>query len=278
MADYNKRYRDTVFRNYFNDEARLLSLCNALLGTDAAALKINTLEGTFFDRQKNDISCVVENNFLVLIEHQSTINENMPFRCLSYVAELMNNLIEDKDKLYHKALIRFPAPRFYVFYDGDAKEPLKREMWLSDSFNGDNSALELVVTALNINFGLEQPLLAKCQYLREYSTLVGKVKEGLRAGLTRKEAISRAVKYCLDNGLMKGYLEEKSQEVFNMLALQWEQDKAIRASYEDGRDDAIESVALNLLNMGLTVEKIQEATKLSMERIKELADTFKAKD
>ena len=278
MAEYNKRYRDTVFRDYFNDEERLLSLCNALLGTDASALKINTLEGTFFDRQKNDISCVVENNFLVLIEHQTTVNENMPFRCLSYVAELLNNLIVDKDKLYHKALIRFPTPRFYVFYDGDAKEPLEREMHLSEAFGGDNSALELVVTALNINFGLEQPLLAKCQYLREYSTLVGKVKEGLRAGLTRKEAISRAVKYCLDNGLMKGYLEEKSQEVFNMLALQWEQDKAIRASYEDGRDDAIESVALNLLNMGLTVEKIQEATKLSMERIKELADTFKAKD
>lgn len=277
MADYNKRYRDTVFRSYFNDEERLLSLCNALLGTDAVALKINTLEGTFFDRQKNDISCVVENNFLVLVEHQSTINENMPFRCLSYVAELMNNLIEDKDKLYHKALIRFPAPRFYVFYDGDAKEPLQREMRLSEAFDGDNCALELVVTSLNINHGLEQPLLAKCQYLRDYSTLVGKVKEELRLGLTRKDAISRAVKFCLDNGLMKGYLEFNSQEVFNMLALQWEQDKAIRASYEDGRDDGIESVALNLLTMGLTVEKIQEATKLSIERIKELADKLKNK-
>ena len=272
MAEYNKRYRDTVFRDYFNDEKRLLSLCNALLGTDAAALKINTLEGTFFDRQKNDISCVVENNFLVLVEHQSTINENMPFRCLSYVAELMNNLIEDKDKLYHKALIRFPAPRFYVFYDGDAKEPLQREMRLSDAFDGDNCALELVVTSLNINHGLEQPLLAKCRYLCEYSTLVGKVKEGIRAGLTRREAINRAVKFCLDNGIMGNYLVENSMEVFNMLALQWEQDKAIRASYEDGRDDGIESVALNLLNMGLTVEKIQEATKLSIERIKELAD------
>ena len=250
-----------------------MSLCNALLGTAAVALKINTLEGTFFDRQKNDISCVVENNFLVLIEHQSTINENMPFRCLSYVAELMNNLIEDKDKLYHKALIRFPTPRFYVFYDGDAKESLEREMRLSDAFGGDGSTLELVVVAYNINHGLPQPLLAKCRYLRDYSTLVGKVKEGVRAGLTRKEAISRAVKFCLDNGLMKGYLEEKSQEVFNMLALQWEQDKAIRASYEDGRDDAIESVAMNLLDMGLTVEKIQEATKLSFERIKELART-----
>lgn len=285
MAEYNKQYRDTVFRDYFNDEERLLSLCNALLGTDAAALKINTLEGIFFDRQKNDISCVVENNFLVLIEHQSTINENMPFRCLSYVAELMNNLIEDKDKLYHKALIRFPAPRLYVFYDGDAFQPVERLLRLSEAFTSPNSALansalELVVTALNINHGVPQPLLSKCRYLREYSTLVGKVKEGIRAGLTRKDAISRAVKFCLDSGLMKGYLEEKSKEVFNMLALQWEQDKAIRASYEDGRDDGIsegiETVALNLINMGLTVEKIQEATKLSFERIKELADGLKS--
>jgi len=184
-------------------------------------------------------------------------------------------LIVDKDKLYHKALIRFPAPRFYVFYDGDAKEPLQREMRLSEAFDGDNSTLELVVTALNINFGVSQPLLAKCQYLRDYSTLVGKVKEGIRLGLSRRDAISRAVKFCLDNAIMGDYLVENSKEVFNMLALQWEQDKAIRASYEDGRDDGIsegiESVALNLLNMGLTVEKIQEATKLSMERIKQLA-------
>ena len=270
----NKKYRDSVFRDYFNDEERLLSLCNAILGTNyqnSEKLIINTLEGIFFDNQKNDISCVIENNFLVLIEHQTSVNNNMPFRCLSYVTELLNNLIENKDRLYHKALIQFPRPKFFVLYDGDAKEPLQREMRLSDAFGGDNSALELIVTALNINFGLPQPLLSKCQYLREYSTLVGKVKEGIRAGLTRKEAISRAVRYCLDNGLMKGYLEENAKEVFNMLALQWEQDKAIRASYEDGRDDAIESVALNLLNMGLTVEKIQEATKLSFERIKELS-------
>lgn len=49
-------------------------------------------------------------------------------------------------------------------------------------------------------------------------------------------------------------------------------DEALRACFEDGRDDGIKSVAMNLLNMGLTVEKIQEATKLSMERIKELAN------
>ena len=276
----NKKYRDSVFRDYFNDEERLLSLCNALLGTDAVALKINTLEGTFFDRQKNDISCVVENNFLVLIEHQSTINENMPFRCLSYVAELMNNLVEDKNKLYHKTAIRFPAPRFYVFYNGEKFQPLQREMHLSEAFGGDSTALELIVTALNINHGLEQPLLSKCQYLRDYSILVGKVKEGIRAGLTRKEAISRAVKFCLDNGLMKGYLEFNSQEVFNMLALEWKMDDALQARYEDGRDDGIsegiEKVALKMIRLGKPLEDILQITDLPIERIKKLADGLKS--
>ena len=265
----NKKYRDSVFRDYFNDPVRLLSLCNAILGTqyyDVNELKINTLEGIFFDNQKNDISCTIGDIFLVLIEHQTSVNNNMPFRCLSYVAELLNNLIENKDKLYHKALIRFPSPKFFVLYDGDTKEPLQKGMQLSEAFGGDGSSLELVVTAFNINYGLNQPLLKKCQYLRDYSTLVGKVKEGIRTGITRKDAISRAVKFCLDNGLMKGYLEFNSQEVFNMLDLQWEQDKAIRASYEDG----IESVAINLIKMGMSTEKVQEATKLSIERIKEL--------
>ena len=53
----NKKYRDSVFRDYFNDEERLLSLCNAILGTNyknSEKLIINTLEGIFFDNQKND--------------------------------------------------------------------------------------------------------------------------------------------------------------------------------------------------------------------------------
>ena len=86
----NKKYRDTVFRDYFNEPVRLLSLCNAILGTqysDVAELKINTLEGIFFDNQKNDISCTIGDTFLVLVEHQTSVNENMPFRCLSYVAQ-----------------------------------------------------------------------------------------------------------------------------------------------------------------------------------------------
>ena len=84
----NKQYRDSVFRHYFKDKTRLLSLCNAVLDTnytDTNELKITNLDEAVFNGQKNDIGCVIGGKFLVLIEHQSTINENMPLRCLSYV-------------------------------------------------------------------------------------------------------------------------------------------------------------------------------------------------
>ena len=278
MTNYNAKYRDSVFRSYFNEPTRLLSLCNAILGTnylDAGKLTINTLDGIFFDKQKNDISCTIGDHFLILVEHQTTVNDNMPFRCLSYVAELLNNLVEEKNKLYHKALIRFPVPKFFVLYDGDNTQPLKKEMLLSEAFGGDKSSLELVVTAYNINYGVKQPLLKKCGYLSDYSVLVWKVKAGIRTGLSHHEAIRRAVKFCLDNGLMKGYLEKNSQEVFNMLALEWNMDDALQARFEDGfdegRTEGIETVAIKMIHRGNSFDEIHELTDLPLQRIKELA-------
>ena len=84
-----EKYKDTLFRHYFNNPKHLLSPLNAFLGTDATdpnEIKINTLDGIFFDKVKNDISCEFRDRYLVLIEHQSTINENMPVRMLMYAA------------------------------------------------------------------------------------------------------------------------------------------------------------------------------------------------
>ena len=247
--DGNKQFRNSVFCDYFNDKERLLSLCNAILNTDykdADKLQINTLEGMFFDDQKNDISCTIENHFLILIEHQTSINENMPFRCLSYVSEILNKLVTEKNKLYHKAIITFPSPKFIVLYEGDENEPLEREMRLSDAFWGNNHSLEFIVKSYNINHCFNHKLLQKCSYLNDYSILVGKFKEGLAAGLTRRKAIGEAVKDCIAKGIMKGYLEFHSEEVFNMLELQWDRNAALQARYEDGRDEGI-GIGVNLL-------------------------------
>ena len=274
----NDKYRDSVFRSFFNEPTRLLSLCNAVLGTNydnPAKLEINTLEGIFLSRQKNDISCAIDNNFLVLVEHQTSVNNNMPFRFLSYVAELLNNFVKDRDKIYREQTIYFPAPKFFVLYDGDKVEPVKKIMKLSDAFGGDSSSLELIVTAYNINRGLNSPLLGKCPYLRDYSTLVGEVKDRLAQGLSRRDAIIRAVNFCLDKGIMGDYLVEHSEEVFHMLALEWNLDDAKQAwqkeAREQGMEQGIESVALKLIRRGRPFEEIHEDTGLPLQRIQELA-------
>ena len=272
--DANVQYRNSVFCSYFQDTPRLMSLCNAVLNTnytDTSQLEITTLEGTFFSNIKNDISCRIGNNFLVLVEHQSSINENMPFRCLSYVAEVLNNLIKDKDDLYKKALIHFPTPRFIVLYDGDDEEPLQREMHLSDAFDGDFSALELIVSSYNINYGKNQPLLDKCQELKEYSIFVSQVKEALSVGYSLDDAIVYAVDYCLENNIMYDYLKTHGKEVYSMTRLEWNEDTARRVwqeeALEKGKKEKTIEMIRNFLAVGTPIEFIIKATGWSEEEI-----------
>ncbi|MBO6178220.1 MAG: transposase [Selenomonadaceae bacterium] len=268
-AKGNNQYRDSVFRHYFKDKVRLLSLCNAILGTDykdTNLLDITTLSGEFFDAQKNDISCVIEDKFLILAEHQSSVNENMPFRCLSYVTEILNNRIKDKRALYKNKLITFPAPEFVVLYNGDYDEPIKRIMRLSDAFGGDAHSLELVVTAYNINYGLSQPLMKKCKYLNEYSFFVDRVKKGRATGLSLDDAVKSAVKYCIAHDVMKKYLEDNAKEVFTMARLEWNLDDAKAAWREEAMEEGMLSAIRNLMeSMKWTVDQAMDALKISYD-------------
>lgn len=129
----NTQIRDTVFRHYFNGgsgqgrpNSRLLSLGNALRGTgydSPEIIRLNTLDGSFFSSVKNDISMCFGDTCLILIEHQSTINWNMPLRLLNYVNELYRRFIQPfYRKIYEKTIIRLPAPEFHLFYDGDQRD------------------------------------------------------------------------------------------------------------------------------------------------------------
>ena len=88
-------------------------------------------------------------------------------------------------------------------------------------------------------------------------------------------AVAVAVKFCLENKIMRGYLEKHSEEVFNMLAMEWDKDLAMQARFDDGRDNGIEFVALNIINEGESLEKICKLTALPLKRIEELAQKIK---
>ena len=95
----------------------------------------------------NDVSYLVDNKIIVLAEHQSTINPNMPLRCLEYISRLYETLFESKEK-YSRKLLNIPTPEFYVFYNGEESYPSDKTLKLSEAFIETTSKpnLELTVT------------------------------------------------------------------------------------------------------------------------------------
>ena len=108
----NRNHKDSVFTKLFSEKKNLLELYNAISGKNYSPnteIEIITLEDVLFMDQLNDIAFTIDDKFVVLIEHQSTINENMPLRMLMYIAREYE-LITNSHDLYDDKLVKIPTP------------------------------------------------------------------------------------------------------------------------------------------------------------------------
>lgn len=237
-----RNYKDTLFRMLFKEKENLLSLYNALNGTaymNAEELEITTLENAVYMNYKNDVSFVFGYE-LMLYEHQSTMNLNMPLRNLIYVAKVLQGRVKD-EKLYGKTLIRLPAPRFVVFYNGVDFQPEKQELRLSDAFveKQEEPELELKVTVYNINEGNNGELMEACHLLKEYAQYVQLVRKYAREQ-SFPEAVERAVDECIKNGILEEFLSKNRAEAIEMCIFEFDEEKYIAGEREDAYQNGFE--------------------------------------
>ena len=235
-----RNYKDSIFRMLYLDEKELLNLYNAVNGTnytDVENLEINTLQNAIYMNMKNDVSFIF--NFQVnLYEHQSTVNPNMPLRDLIYVTKLFQNIVRDCD-LYGSTLVKIPAPRFMVFYNGKEKQPERRVYKLSDAFSKkqDEPELELTVTVLNINAGNNGELLGNCKTLREYMQYIERVRE-YAMQMVIEEAVERAITECIKEGILAEFLKRNRAEAIKVSIYEYNEelhlDNVRREGYEEG--------------------------------------------
>ena len=243
-----RNYKDSLFRNIFKDKKRLCSLYNALSGENISPrdITINTLRGTFYNDVKNDISFDIGNHTVVLMEHQGSWNPNMPLRMLWYIGKLYRRHI-DVDMAYRSKMVKIPAPKFYVLYNGSKEEPEHRIMRLSEAFEGESHSLELVADSYNINLAKGKKLLDSCYELRCYSVFVAKVQEYLAAKQELSQAIKSAIRYCRDNELMKEYFKEHEREVLDMVTFKWDDKRAREIAKEEVIEEGMEKGMLKTL-------------------------------
>ncbi len=220
-TNVNREYKNSVFTLLFGEKKNLLELYNAINGTDYpenTGIEIITLSNALYMEQINDIAFVLDGKLVVLIEHQSTINENMPLRMLLYMAREYEKLTNRKD-LYRKIQIKVPAPEFIVLYNGDEKFPQYREMKLSEAFKTETTGapyLELVVRVYNINRGANPEIAQRSETLNGYEEFTAEVKHNYHETRDLAESIRRAIRTCIGRNILVNFLETHSSEVENM--------------------------------------------------------------
>ena len=296
----NRNYKDSVFVDLFAHDVtakeNFISLYNALHGTNLDAKTTDVqpvmLEKVLYMKDYNDIAMLIDGKIVILIEHQSTINQNMPFRFLEYIARIYEK-ITTKDEKFGRKLVKLPVPEFYVFYNGKDDYPTESVMKLSDAFmqlDGDselknqlenaNYPLEISVKVININVDKENPILKHCKTLKQYSEFIEQVRSNIENDVP--EPFTNAIKEAIKKGFLSDYLNRKSTEVQNMLLAEYDYDTDIavqrKEAFEDGiaiglsqgvKEAKLETAKI-LKSSGVEINIITNSTGLSVEEIEKL--------
>jgi hypothetical protein len=238
----NRNHKASVFSLLFSEPPAALELYNAVTGQNYppdTKIEIVTLSNALFKGQLNDIAFVMDDRLVVLIEHQSTINNNIPLRMLMYLGREYERITKGKD-LYREKLIKIPTPEFIVLYNGRDEFPDFKELRLSDSFKTKGKGnLELIANVYNINKGRNADIANKSPVLNGYNELIAEVNKN-RETMEPAEAIVAAINSCVERNILVYFLEKYASEVLNMLFTEWNMDDALAVAREEAREEGID--------------------------------------
>ena len=288
----NRTHKDSLFVDYFSKDRdwkqHFLSLYNALHGTnlqvaDTTLERVN-IDQVLYKSYYNDIAVLVNGQFILMIEHQSTINPNMPLRLLEYVARIYGNLVDSKAK-FSRHLVPLARPEFYVFYTGDQKLPPESHLYLSDAFpnQAPNSdlTLELKVKVCTIKSESPSPVVHSCHDLEQYVQFLELVEEARAAG--HENPLKWAIQEAVRRNILRDYLERKGGEVLSILMTEYNYatDMAVlkEEAYEDGLFAGLErgayqtklETARSMLRNGINISLVVDCTNLPLEIVQQLA-------
>ena len=285
MSKVKRTYKDGMFRRIFNDKEKIIELYNAITGNnydEKVDVEIITLEDAIFGDIKNDLAFIIDGHYMVMTEHQSTINPNMPLRMLSYsIREYERQDI--MKKLYSRRIVKIPIPELYVLYNGEEEQPIEHEMKLSDAFmvKCDKISIEAKVKVINVNYDKNSELLKRSKTLREYSRFIHMIREK-QGSMDMEEAVEETIRECLKEGILREFLTKNGGDIMDFVNLELtrEECEAIRENdgYERGLEEGMSKgrineqhkIAKKMKDVGIDELIISKVTQLSCDEIDKL--------
>ena len=131
--------------------------------------------------------------------------------------------------------LSIPDPQFVIFYNGEQEVPEREIMRLSSLYTvkEERPKLELEAVMLNIRPGHNQRLMEASRTLREYAELVERVRMYAKT-MVLEEAVERAVTECINEEILRDFLEKNRAEVIKVCLYEYNQKEHMKFVREEG--------------------------------------------
>ncbi len=184
-------------------------------------------------------------------------------------AKTKNKGQRTKQNLYGSKKVNMPKPELYVIFTGEKPEDPPDTISLSkDFFGGEKIAIDAEVKVL---------------YQEDESNIIGEYiifckvynEQRKKYGQTR-EAVMETIRICKDRNVLKEYLENREQEVVDIMMTLFDDEQILEAYAKDIDDNAAHrearETAERMIKMGkLSLDEITlYVPSLSMDELKEL--------
>lgn len=273
----DRQSKNNVFVDMFSDMANVYRLYRELHPEDTDVtvedITVETLGAVIVNTLYNDLSFLVKDKLITLVEAQSTWCPNIPLRMMFYLAETYRRYLDETVQSVHShAKVRLPRPELHVIYTGTAHVP--EEISFNDTYFDGQSPVDVRVKVFHsVDASLCGQYVGFCRVFDEQRA---HFKDGI-------ECAKETIRICKERGYLTEYLSKRETEVINMMSIIFDEDYQ-REQYDksrfmegkiEGKIEGKAETALNLLRLGLlSKENIAKATGLPLEKINELATSM----
>ena len=282
---------DKIFRTVLDKKTDVSKFLNKFLGLNIKAEELEKYNSSYIDKKfKNKEADIVyrlkDQNIFVLIEHQTKIDEDMPYRLLDYSNEIMRSAVEDKK--YKKRPCVIPI----VLYTGKRK-------WNIENNTKENKYLFKEIKSIDGDFNLidindfseeellnddifitKMMLVEKCKDETEIISTLEKITKIIKE--EDKNTFRRIVKEILvlrigeenTNKILEKIEEGSGNMMAVMEMLLAENEKYINIGRKEGRKEGkmqkLKEIVQKMLAENFSKDTISKITGLKKEEIDQL--------
>ena len=277
----NYTLKDSLFIDLFSDKMRLIQLYKSLIDNQRQInpedIEILTIQNIILRGIYNDLGFRVKDEIIILMEAQTTYTTNIVLRILFYLSETLKNYIIDSsenknlNELYNTKPRIIPKIKLFVVYTGD-KMMQDHDLHLKDVMVENDIISDIDMKVRVLCTGNKKSILG--QYIL-FTRVYTKQKKECKDIET---AVKNTIEICMNDEILKEYLEYRKMEVQEMITAFMTQEEAFESFLKDevkrGRKEGEEKGKIDTLikffKNGIGLDIISKSLEMSIEEVKSI--------